>query len=330
VSLAAYIQYWRINLLTMLEYRANFLMWFGFTIIYHATAVVALWVTLHQFPSLNGWDFKESAFMYGLWMLGHGVANTVFASVRSVPEFVREGKFDRFLVRPLDTLFQIITVPQQIFPDELILAIVYFCVVTAYSGVHVDAIFVLYVPLVALGGALIDAGISISIAAASFWFVRIDALTWVMMYELILAIVYFCVVTAYSGVHVDAIFVLYVPLVALGGALIDAGISISIAAASFWFVRIDALTWVMMSLEQDFSRYPISIYSRGVRVVMAFIFPFAFMNYFPATYLLHKAETGLQLNPAVGLLTPFVGAIWLAAAYALWRVGLTKYQGTGS
>ena len=265
MSLAAYIQYWRINLLTMLEYRANFIMWFGFSIIYHATAVLALWVTLHQFPSLNGWDFKQSAFMYGLWMLGHSLNNTVFASVRNVPEFVREGRFDRFLVRPLDTFFQTITVPQQIFPDELILAIVYFCVVTAYSGVHVDAIFVLYVPLVALGGALIDAGIALAIAAASFW-----------------------------------------------------------------FVKIDALTWVMMSLEQDFSRYPISIYSRGVRVVMAFIFPFAFMNYFPATYLLHKVESGLQLNPAVGLLTPIVGAVWLGAAYLLWRVGLNKYQGTGS
>jgi ABC-2 type transport system permease protein len=265
VSLAAYIQYWRINLLTMLEYRANFIMWFGFSIIYHATAVLALWVTLHQFPSLNGWNFKESAFMYGLWMLGHSLNNTIFASVRMVPEFVREGRFDRFLVRPLDPLFQTITVPQQIFPDELILAIVYFCVVTVYSQVHVDAIFVLYVPFVALGGALIDAGIAVAIAAASFW-----------------------------------------------------------------FVKIDALTWVMMSLEQDFSRYPISIYSRGVRVVMAFIFPFAFMNYFPATYLLHKVESGLQLNPAVGLLTPIVGAVWLGAAYLFWRVGLNKYQGTGS
>ena len=265
MSLAAYVQYWRINLLTMLEYKANFIMWFGFSVIYHATAVLALWVTLHQFPSLNGWDFKESAFMYGLWMLGHSINNTMFATVRNVPELVREGKFDRFLVRPLDTLFQTITTPRQIFPDELILAIVYFCVVTAYSGVRVDAVFVLYVPLVALGGSLIDAAIAIAIAAISFW-----------------------------------------------------------------FVRIDALTWVMMSLEQDFSRYPISIYTRGVRVVIAFIFPFAFMNYFPATYLLHKVETGLQLNPAVGLLTPVVGAIWFTAAYLLWRVGINKYQGTGS
>ena len=66
-----------------------------------------------------------------------------------------------------------------------------------------------------------------------------------------------------------------------------------------------------MSLEQDFSRYPISIYQRGVRVVLAFILPFAFMNYFPATFLLHKSEDGLHLNPAVGLLTPVVGFVCL-------------------
>jgi ABC-2 type transport system permease protein len=265
VYLATYARYWRINLLTMLEYRANFLMWAGFTVIYHATAIAALWVTLRNFPSINGWDFRQTAFMYGLWMLGHGLHNTVFFTVGNVPEFVREGRFDRFLVRPLDPLFQAMTVPQQIWPDELILAIAYFCVVTAYAGVRPD---------------------------------------WVL--------------------------VVYVPLVAVGGALIDFGINLGIATASFWFTRIDSLRWVFMSLEQEFSRYPISIYQRGVRVVLAFVLPFAFMNYFPATYLLHKSEDGLHLNPAVGLLTPLVGAVVFALGYAFWRVGLDRYQGTGS
>jgi viologen exporter family transport system permease protein len=265
VYLATYARYWRINLLTMLEYRANFLMWAGFTVIYHATAIAALWVTLRNFPSINGWDFRQTAFMYGLWMLGHGLHNTVFFTVGNVPEFVREGRFDRFLVRPLDPLFQAMTVPQQIWPDELILAIAYFCVATAFAGVRAD---------------------------------------WVL--------------------------VLYVPLVAVGGALIDFGINLAIATASFWFTRIDSLRWVFMSLEQEFSRYPISIYQRGVRVVLAFVLPFAFMNYFPATYLLHKSEDGLHLNPAVGLLTPLVGAVVFALGYAFWRVGLNRYQGTGS
>jgi ABC-2 type transport system permease protein len=265
VYLEAYSQYWRINLLTMVEYRANFLMWSGFTIIYHGTALAALWVTLHNFPSINGWDLRQTAFMYGLWFLGHAVHNTFFFTIGSVPEFIREGRFDRFLIRPLDTLFQAMTVPQQIWPDELILALLYFSVVVPFSGVHVD------------------------------W-----------------------------------LFVLYVPLVALGGALIDFGINLVIATAAFWFIRIDTLRWVIMSLEQEFSRYPISIYQRGVRVILAFVLPFAFMNYFPATFLLHKSEDGLHLNPAVGLLTPVVGIVWLGAAYVFWRIGLNKYQGTGS
>lgn len=249
----------------MLEYRANFLMWAAFTIVYHGTAVVALWVTLRNFPSLNGWDFRQTAFMYGLWLIGHAVHNTIFASVGSVPEFIREGRFDRFLLRPLDTLFQILTVPAQIWPDELILAVVYMCIVVPYSGVHVD---------------------------------------WV--------------------------FVLYVPFIAIGGAMIDAGINLAIATAAFWWIRIESLRWVVMSLEQDFSRYPISIYQRGVRLALTFVLPFAFMNYFPATFLLRKSEDGLHLNPAVGLLTPVVGALWLSVAYVFWRFGLNKYQGTGS
>ena len=61
-----YRQYWRINLLTTLEYRTNFLLWFGFTIVYHATAIAALWVMLTTFPSMNGWDFRNMAFLYAL------------------------------------------------------------------------------------------------------------------------------------------------------------------------------------------------------------------------------------------------------------------------
>ncbi len=260
-----YRQYWRINLLTMIEYRANFLMWFGFTIVYHATAVGALWVTLHQFPSMNGWSFRDTAFLYGLWMMGHGFHNTFFFTVGDVPLMIREGRFDRFLVRPLDPLFQAMTTPQQIWPDELILSIIFFAVATNFAGVRVDAAFLAFVPLVVVGGALIDFGIQLAIATAAFW-----------------------------------------------------------------VIRIDTLRWIVMSLEQDFTRYPISIYSRGVRVFLSFVFPFAFMNYFPATFLLHKTEGALLLSPDVGLLTPLVGAAWFALSYAFWRTGLDRYQGTGS
>ena len=48
--LEVYRQYWRINLLTTLEYRANFLLWLGFTCVYHGSAMAALWIMLNNFP----------------------------------------------------------------------------------------------------------------------------------------------------------------------------------------------------------------------------------------------------------------------------------------
>jgi len=251
--------------LTMLEYRANFLMWFGFTIAYHAVALGALYVTMHTFPSMDGWDFRQMFFLYALWMCAHELHSLAFFQVSFVPEYVRAGQFDRFLVRPLDTLFQVITVPNQTSPDGFFLGIV----------------------------------------------------------TLVFA-------TIVCRVQVDWIFALFVPLIVMGGALIDLGVSLAIATISFWVVRVDTLRWVAMSLEQDFTRYPISIYGRGVQVVMAFVLPFAFMNYFPATFFLQKTDAGLHVHPFIGLLTPAVGLLWFAAAYALWRFGLKHYQGTGS
>ncbi|HEV3157472.1 MAG TPA: ABC-2 family transporter protein [Candidatus Baltobacteraceae bacterium] len=265
MNLATYLRYWRLNFLTLLEYRLNFLMWVGFTIIYHGTAVIALWVTLHQFPSMNGWDFRELSLLYGLWMLGHAFHNTFFFTIGEVPNMVREGGFDRFLVRPLDPLFQALTVPQQIWPDELAMAIGIFPFITIYSGVHVD------------------------------WF-----------------------------------YVIFVPAVMIGGALVDFGIQLTVATLSFWVVRIDTLRWVVMSLEADFTRYPISIYTRAVQLILTFALPFAFMNFFPATLLLHKTGGGFAFNAWIGMLTPLVGLLYASLAYAFWRVGLRRYSGTGS
>ena len=114
-----------------------------------------------------------------------------------------------------------------------------------------------------------------------------------------------------------------------GGTLIELAINLIVATIAFWFVRVDALRWIVLQLEQEFTRYPIGIYTRGVRLFLTFVFPFAFMNYFPATYFLHKPESALDLPPAVGLLSPVIGLTFLAVAYAFWRFGLDRYKGVG-
>ncbi len=259
-----YAQYWRINLLTTLEYRTNFILWLGFTVVYHGSAIAALWITLNNFPSMNGWDFRNMAFLYALWMTAHGLNTTFFSTVGEIPDWIRDGEFDRFLVRPLDALFQVITTPGSIFPDELILALSLLTVATIANHIAIT-------PLV----------------------------------------------------------LLLIALVVIGGALIELSISLLIATVAFWFVQVDALRWMILQLEQEFTRYPLSIYGRGVRLLLAFVIPFGFMNYFPAAYFLGKTENGIGLPVAIGLATPAIGLAFLFVAYGFWRVGLTRYQGVG-
>jgi ABC-2 type transport system permease protein len=261
----AYKEFWRLNLLTMVEYKANFFIWLGFTIVYHGVALGAIWIILTRFPSLNGWERADVFVLYALWMVGHTLNNALFFTVGDVPYQVQEGRFDRFLVRPLDTLFQVVSQPGQIWPDEFVVALIVFGI--AQGFVH---------------------------------------LQW------------------------SPIVVVLVTSTVLGGAIIDAAVQLVVATLSFWVIRLDALRWVVMSLENDFTRFPLSMYNRAVRIILGYVFPFAFMNYFPATVLLHKTADSAQFNPALGWFTPLVAAVWLLGAIAFWRTGLNRYQSTGS
>ena len=262
----AYREFWRLNFLTLVEYKANFWIWLIFTVGYHGTAIFTIWIMMSRFPSMNGWNWGQVFFLYTLYMLGHTLNNTFFYTIGEVPVHVREGRFDRFLVRPLDPLFQVLSQPGQIWPDELIVAAVFFSASQAVVHLHWSAATALLI-----------------LGATS------------------------------------------------GGALIDFAIQLAIATLAFWVIRLDTLRWVVMSLENDFTRYPLSIYNRLVRVVLSFVLPFAFMNYFPATALLHKTvDGGYAINPAFGWLSPLVGLVWFAAAYLFWRRGLDRYQSTGS
>jgi ABC-2 type transport system permease protein len=261
-----YAEFWRLNFLTLAEYRANFFVWLVFTLVLHGSAILTIWLTMNRFPIMNGWTWEQVVFLYALYWLASSLNGTLFFTIGDVPWHIREGRFDRFMVRPLDPLFQVISQPGQIWPDELIVALIFFAIVQGI--VH---------------------------------------LQWT-----------FAVVGLLAGAMV-------------GGAFIDFAIQLAVATLAFWVVRLDTLRWVVMSLETDFTRYPISIYNRVVRFTLSFVFPFAFINYFPAATVLHKSgQLGYAVNPLLGWLTPLVGALWFAAAYLFWRRGLDHHQSTGS
>jgi ABC-2 type transport system permease protein len=57
--------------------------------------------------------------------------------------------------------------------------------------------------------------------------------------------------------------------------------------------------------------------------------PLACVAYYPALAILGKADP-LGAPAWVGIVSPIAGFVFLAAAFALWRLGLRRYASTGS
>jgi len=80
---------------------------------------------------------------------------------------------------------------------------------------------------------------------------------------------------------------------------------------------------------RQFVEYPITIYSRWIQVLLSFVLPFAFLNFFPAAAVL--GQEGLSPFPdLISWLSPLIGAGLLALGIFLWNRSLSRYQSTGS
>jgi ABC-2 type transport system permease protein len=135
-------------------------------------------------------------------------------------------------------------------------------------------------------------------------------------------------IMGYAWMHLDIPFAWYDPLVfvalVLGSAMIYAGIYTALTSISFYS---DAPTGILplMWNVQNYGRYPMTIYNKAIKILLTWIFPFAFVGFYPAGYFLDRESLAFM-----ALLTPFVGLIVLGIGVLLWNVGVRRYRGAGS
>ena len=137
------------------------------------------------------------------------------------------------------------------------------------------------------------------------------------------------VASSILGLRWTAVKIAVLVAVVLGALLIEAAAYIAASAGSFWIHRLEALVGLTFQFHEQFILYPVSIYGRPLQVFLTFVLPFAFINFYPATWFLEKSSAVL-FHPALAYATPAVGIVAFALAYAIWTRGLREYRSTGS
>ena len=97
-----------------------------------------------------------------------------------------------------------------------------------------------------------------------------------------------------------------------------------IGCLSFWFYRTNNPCMTLLYSVQDFINYPINIYSRVIVVILTYIFPIGFINYYPLLFLKGKYTGNIEII----MLT--IIAIMVGLCCIVWRQGFKRYQSSGS
>jgi ABC-2 type transport system permease protein len=117
-----------------------------------------------------------------------------------------------------------------------------------------------------------------------------------------------------------------IAVVLLASALaVRLGIMLACSSVTFWIDGPGSMFGFAVHQIGDLARYPLAIYPGVLKGVLGVVFPFAFVSYFPISWL--TGEGGLGW---LGLLTPLVAVYCVTVSLLIFRRGLLRYESAGN
>jgi ABC-2 type transport system permease protein len=129
--------------------------------------------------------------------------------------------------------------------------------------------------------------------------------------------------SATLGIAWTPLNLLYLVIAVLSGGVIFIALNLATATTSFWIIESIPVTQIVFNTH-EFARYPLTIYNRGISILLTWLLPYGFASFYPASYLLGR-DIG-----ALAWLPPIVAVVLMFISYRIWLFGLRHYSSTGS
>ena len=252
--------FFKIGLLNEFAYRANFYLQLVQSGAAVAGAVGGLLVVFGHTDTLGGWGPNEVLAVIGVYLLmAAAMGGVIEPSMEKLMQDVRQGTLDYTLTKPGEAQFLI-----------------------SVAEIRVWRLVDVALGLVVLGVAVARRGAAVGL--------------------------------------VDG--VLFLLMLLAGGAIVY-GFLLTLAAVSFWFIRVENILAIFSDVYQT-ARWPIGIYPQWLRFILTFVMPVAIAVTVPA-----EAVVG-RLTGGRAALALSVAAAALAVSRLVWRRGLKRYSGASA
>lgn len=130
------------------------------------------------------------------------------------------------------------------------------------------------------------------------------------------------------GIPVDLPLLASLAVALAGAVLVQGAIFVFTGSLNFWLTQGGEVLFSLLWDARELVKYPIDIYPVWIQGLLTFALPLGFITYYPAQVILGRETDGLIQPGVLGILA--VGLVLFGAAYGLWRLGLRRYNSTGS
>lgn len=145
--------------------------------------------------------------------------------------------------------------------------------------------------------------------------------------QIVVTVIFLCAAFASRTKDIGLQTWIYFILAVIGGVFMQTGSMILFGAFSFWTMKSGALVDILFYDLRGMTNYPLSLYPRAFRIVLTFVLPWAFINYYPTLIITGKDVTVYET--VLGLAAPLAGVLWFLLAMGVFRLGLKRYTGAG-
>lgn len=163
-----YFSYMRVNLKVLEIYNIDFYLGIIAMLMSYVSELLALLFIFNIVPEINGWDVYQVLFIYGLNLIAFSLWSCFFINTITLPYYIQRGEFDRFLLRPIQPIIQIMLdgFDEDSFGELLTGLIILTC---AWIKLKISIKFLIIVIVSIFSGCFIYAGISILLSTISFF-----------------------------------------------------------------------------------------------------------------------------------------------------------------
>lgn len=155
-----------------MAYKADFIIAFFSSMAATVFGFGFVLVLFSKIPRLQDWSFYEILFLYGFSLIPLGFFNVISWNLYEFGDiYIIQGRFDRILLRPVDSLFQVLFEKFRLESlQEVVTGVVVVSICVRRLGLPWQWTDYLSFPLMVACGALIYLSVFLILTSVAFWF----------------------------------------------------------------------------------------------------------------------------------------------------------------